>query len=54
MKVEILRDSAATAHQAAKVIAASAREGVDRSFPAGRIRQENAVVLADRAAASAL
>ena len=62
MKMQVLADSDAVAKQAAKVIAAEASAAEkapmlarllsgDVSIPAGRVRQDQALVLADLAAA---
>jgi hypothetical protein len=44
MKIEVLADAAAVAQRAAQMIG-------DVSIPAGRIQQDQAVLVADRAAA---
>ena len=60
MKTDVLTDSRAAASRAPALIAAEARAALvrlragDASIPAGRVRQDQALVLADRAAASGL
>ena len=54
MRIEILADADQVARRAAEFIAAEAHGDADRSIPAGRVRQDQALILADRAAAGSL